>query len=84
MLLSQLSENTLSDRLKLCVLLLYRPCSGLILTVASKNDVDDTAAETYLKNGIKEYEKYKKFNQINGMIDDKDFYYKGNFFFMYT
>ena len=38
----------------------YSPCSGLILTIASKNRVDDTIADTYLKNRMDDYEKYKK------------------------
>lgn len=63
-------------------MLFYRPCSGLILTVASKNAVKDTAAETYLKNGIKDYEKYKKFLELNEMINDQDDYYEGIFHVM--
>ena len=41
-------------------ILFYSPCSGLILTVASQKNEEDTLVDTYLKNRMDDYKKFKK------------------------
>ena len=55
------------------------PCSGLILTVASKMDVKDTIVDTYLNNRMDDYRKYKKMipSEKQIVLKNRDYDYKG-------
>ena len=65
-------------------MLLFSPCSGLILTVASKTTANDTLVDKYLNDRMNDYKKYKKMfspEKINALRNnynyENDNLYKG-------
>ena len=65
--------------------LLFSPCSGLILTVASKTTANDSLVDTYLNDRMNDYKKYKKMLSLekidalrNNYYYENDNLYKGN------